>query len=127
MIQGAARKRRSIPAAVQLALSGTALLTLGYNAISWEFRVLFRGLIAASGESRTNRNAPEGICMQLTPGEMDAIAGDVDGIKKYLEKYFKGVHFRVYWGSVEQCVRELYDLWHGAQTQARNSVKSEPS
>jgi hypothetical protein len=108
---GTAHRRRELPAPVRMALSGNALLTLGYSVVTWEFRVLFRGLIRPSGESRRNRNAPEGICMQIKPGELDAIEGDADGIRRYLEQYFRGVHFRVYWGSVESCVHELYDLW----------------
>jgi hypothetical protein len=110
-VQGTSRKRRDLPAPVRTALSGTALLTLGYSITTWEFRVLFRGLIRTSGESRRNRNAPEGICMQIKPGELDAIEGDADGIRSYLEEYFKSDYFRVFWGSVESCVHELYDLW----------------
>jgi len=108
---GTSRRRHDLPVPVRMALSGTALLALGYSIATWEFRVLFRGLIRTSGESRRNRNAPEGICMQIKPGELDAIEGDADGIRRYLVEYFKGVYFRVYWGSVEACVRELYDLW----------------
>ena len=109
--QGVLRRRHDLPAPVRMALSGTALLTLGYSVLTWEFRVLFRGLIRSSGESRRNRNAPEGICMQIKPGELDAIQGDAEEISKYLEEYFKGVYFRIYWGSVESCVRELNDVW----------------
>jgi hypothetical protein len=110
-VQGTSRKRRDLPAPVRTALSGTALLTLGYSVLTWEFRVLFRGLIRPGDDSRRNRNAPEGICMQIKPGDLDAIEGDADGLRSYLEEYFKGVYFRVFWGSVKDCVRELYDLW----------------
>ena len=87
--QGASRRRHDLPAPVRMALSGTALLALGYSVVSWEFRVLFRGLIRSSGESRRNRNVPEGICMQIKPGELDAIEGDAEGIRSYLEEYFR--------------------------------------
>ena len=63
--------------------------------VTWEFRVLFRGLIRISGESRRNRNTPEGICMQIKPGDLDAIEGDANGVQSYLEEYFKGAYFRV--------------------------------
>ena len=109
-IEGSARRRRDLPAPVRTGLSGTALLTLGYSVLTWEFRVLFRGLIRSSGDSRRNL-APEGICMQIKPGDLDAIEGDADGLRSYLEQYFKGAYFRVFWGSVESCVHELYDLW----------------
>ena len=97
-IEGSARRRHDLPAPVRTALSGTALLTLGYSVLTWEFRVLFRGLIRPSGENRHNRKAPEGICMQIKPGDLDAIEGDADGLRSYLEEYFKGVYFRVFWG-----------------------------
>jgi hypothetical protein len=107
----ASQRRHDLPAIVRKALSSNALLTLGYSVVTWEFRVLFRGLILPYGESRRSRNAPRGLCMQIKPGELDAIEGDPEGVRNYLEQYFKGVFFRVYWGSVGDCVRELYDLW----------------
>jgi hypothetical protein len=110
-IAGSARRRRDLPAPVRTALSGTALLMLGYSVDTWEFRVFFRGLIRSSGESRHNRNLPEGICMQIKPGDMDAFEGDAAGIMSYLEQYFKGDYFRVFWGSVDLCVQMLYNLW----------------
>ena len=109
--QGASRRRRDLPAAVRMALSGNALLTLGYSVVTWEFRVLFRGLIRSSRESRHSRNAPPGICMQIKPGDLDGIEGDAVGISSYLEQYFSDVDFRVFWGSVDDCVFGLYDLW----------------
>jgi hypothetical protein len=107
----ASLKRRDLPAIVRKALSSNALLTLGYSVVTWEFRVLFRGLILPYGESRRSKTAPKGVCMQIKPGELDALEGDSAGIMNYLEQYFKGVFFRVYWGSVESCVQELYNLW----------------
>jgi hypothetical protein len=109
-VQGTSRKRRDLPAPVRTALSGTALLTLGYSVLTWEFRVLLRGLILPYDEGRQSGRAPEGICMQFKPGELDAIEGDAEGIRNYLEQYFKKRYFHVFWGSVESCVSELYDL-----------------
>ncbi len=110
-IEGSTRRRRDLPAPVSTALSSTALLMLGYNVDTWEFRAFFRGLIRPWGESRHNRNLPEGISMQIKPGDMDALEGDAPGIMSYLEQYFKGVHFRVFWGSVDACVHRLYNMW----------------
>jgi len=110
-IAGTARRRRDLPAPVRTALSGTALLVLGYIVDTWEFRALFRGLIRSSNESRHNRNLPEGICMQIKPGDMDAIEGEAAGVMSYLEQYFKEVYFRVFWGSVDSCVHRLYTMW----------------
>jgi hypothetical protein len=106
------RQRHDLPWPVRKALPGTALLMLGYSVITWEFRVLLKGLVLPYGENREHmRDVPEGISVQIKPGELDAIEGDSDGIRSYLEQYFKNVYFRVYWGSVESCTHDLYDLW----------------
>jgi hypothetical protein len=110
-MEGTSRRRHDLPAVVRYALSSNNLLTLGYSVATWEFRVLLRGLILPYSAGRLTGRAPEGICMQFKPGELDAMEGNPRGIRTYLEQYFKNVKFRVYWGSVESCVHQLYDLW----------------
>ena len=97
-----------IPAAVTLALTGTALLLLGYYVAGWEFRVLFKGLVQATGESRIRRT-PRSVAMQVTPGELVRRQEICD----YVASYFDQSHFAVYWGEVENCMGDLYRLWKG--------------
>lgn len=120
---------RDIPAPIRMALSGTALLMLGYDIYSWEFRVLLRGLIKATGESRHNRNIPKGVCVQVDPhhhaqaAQASSPEPEVDDpeqaqarqrLRAYLQQYFDEIHFNVYWGSVEACVQELWQTYRGS-------------
>lgn len=97
-----------IPAAVTLALTGTALLVLGYHVAGWEFRVLFKGLVQATGESRMRRT-PRSVAMQVAPDQRE----HKQEICDYVASYFDQSHFAVYWGEVENCMGDLYRLWKG--------------
>jgi hypothetical protein len=104
-------QQRAIPSSVLKALAGTSLLLLGYQVYDWEFRILFRGIIRAMNDSRANNsNVAESILMQIEPGQGHADPGRV---KEYLIKYFDQSRFKVYWGDVTGCTRELWQLWKG--------------
>ena len=104
-----ADKQLDIPAPVTLALTGTALLLLGYQVADWDFRVLFKGLVQATRESRMKRT-PHSVAMQLAP---EAGADRRDEICKYLEQFFEPDHFSVYWGELAACLGQVYRLWKG--------------
>jgi len=98
----------SIPSSITGALARNALLLLGYVIYEWEFRVLFRGMIRAIDDSRANNPVvAEGISMQIEPGPPHR---DPIQVKEYLDRYFEKSNFRVYWGGVDECVRELYKI-----------------
>jgi hypothetical protein len=99
--------RRGLPSSIRRALAGTALLLLGYGVYDWEFRVLFKGLIQAMNDSRNNRNTPESISVQISPDEGNSEAK----IRAYLEEYFEQSSFKVYWGTPQQCMQDLWKLW----------------
>lgn len=121
-----ADKQEDIPAVVSTALTGTALLLLGYEVYDWEFRVLFKGLVQATGESRRKRT-PKSIAMQIDPKPSDngnggsAAASDrsqearIKEIKVYLRQFFEQAHFNVYWGDMKTCVCKFWQLWNGEQ------------
>lgn len=98
-----------IPACVTLALTGKALVLLGYRTSNWDFRVLFKGLIQATGESR-NKLTPKSICVQLEPA---AEAPQPDAIKQYLSQLFEQAHFSVYWSDLCGCATQMYQVWKG--------------
>ena len=106
-----ADRQQDIPAAVSTALTGTALLLLGYEIYDWEFRVLFKGLVQATGESRQKRT-PKSICMQIEPS-LDIDVARQNEVKAYLEQFFEQSHFRVYWGDMKSCVHRFWQLWNG--------------
>ena len=104
-----AERLRGLPSSVRLALAGTSLLMLGYGVYDWEFRALFKGLVQANNDSRANQNKPKSILVQVQPDEGDSAAR----IKQYLTDYFGKSSFNVYWGSVNACAQELWQLWQG--------------
>jgi xanthosine utilization system XapX-like protein len=104
-----ADKQLDIPAPVTLALTGTALLLLGYQVVDWDFRVLFKGLVQATRESRQGRTE-HSVAVQLAP---ETEAARRDEICKYLEQFFEPDHFSVYWGDLAECLGQVYRLWKG--------------
>ena len=110
-----AEKALDIPAFVSIALTGTALLLLGYHVYDWDFRVLFKGLVQATGESRSKRT-PKSIFVQVEPLADEDAARDAarqQEIKAYLSQYLAQSHFSVYWGDMQSCVHKLWQLWKG--------------
>jgi hypothetical protein len=94
----------AIPSRVAQALADSSLLLLGYQLQGWDFRVLFRGLIAARRSTRRLLS----LSIQLTPQQEGVDDGDV---QDYLEKYFGKSNFDIYWGDVQSFVRELWEQW----------------
>lgn len=105
-------KELDLPACVSMALTGTALLLLGYEVYDWDFRVLFKGLVQATGESRFKRT-PKSVSMQITP-QVDDDAAKRAEIKTYLIQFFEQSHFSVFWGDMAACVSEVYKRWKGS-------------
>jgi hypothetical protein len=97
------RKQR-LPNYVLNALS-TSLLLIGYNVYSWDFSTLVKGLIQPKNSSRLGQS----ISMQLEQGEGEKQAE----IRKYLIEFFDQSKFKVYWGTPQQCARDLWEIWEG--------------
>jgi hypothetical protein len=73
---------------------------LGYTLRSWDFRVLFRGLIKTSQTERR----PKSVSIQLSENEFE---------KNYLKNYLtQEGKFEVYWGNTLQFVQELHQGWN---------------
>ena len=88
---------------VNTLIHNSSPLLLGYDVRAWDFRVLFRGLIAAKTAQRQAR----GLCIQV-PREGNRELLDLLG--KYLENTSK---LKVYKGSPRQCMLELEKIWRG--------------
>jgi hypothetical protein len=69
---------------------------LGYDLSSWDFRVLFWGLIKPRPLQQTS------VSVQVTPSDVE---------KSYLQKYLDEFEFKVYWGSIQDYARELRQRW----------------
>src|SRR5215217_4670694 len=83
-----------LPHQIQRGLAGTSLLFVGYRLADWDFRVIHRGLVAATEASLRRMS----VTVQVAP---EAAARD------YLDRYFGALKLRVYWGTAMDFAREL--------------------
>jgi hypothetical protein len=84
-----------IPARVYHALSDSALILLGYHLQSWDFRTLFWSLL------RPRELKQQGVSvLQLPPSAEE---------QKYYQEYLEGSEFKVFWGTIEEYMRQLYE------------------
>jgi hypothetical protein len=90
--QNVGRESDPIPRRIRQAMADSSLVLLGYNLSSWDFRVLFWGLIKPRPLQQTS------VSVQLTPGEVE---------RDYLQKYLDEFEFKVYWGDIHQYTQEL--------------------
>jgi hypothetical protein len=88
---------------VNTLIHNSSPLLLGYDVRAWDFRVLFRGLIAA----KTAQRQAKGLCIQV-PKEDNR--GLLDLLGKYLENTSR---LKVYKGTPQQCMLELEKIWRG--------------
>jgi hypothetical protein len=91
-------RRRVLPHQIERALANSSLIFLGYGFRDWDFRVIFRGLVAAQEAVREL-----GVTVQLKT--------DDERSRKYLEKYFDDLDLRVYWGDARDFALELGRRW----------------
>jgi hypothetical protein len=103
-----------IPQPVINALCKTGLLFLGFRLSDWEFRTLFRHILAQEQSSfrRTPQKGPKhvNVSVQLMPAQGEFIAPR--GARDYLQKYFtEGYNVQIAWGSAESFVQRLYEIW----------------
>jgi hypothetical protein len=92
------KNKTIIPLPVRQALADSSLLLLGYDLRHWDFKVIFRGLIKPTDNSRR----PASISIQLE-NMLE---------KEYLKHYLKQeARFGVYWGTAGHFMQELWASW----------------
>ena len=103
-----------LPHRIQRAMTGASLLFIGYNPIDWDFRVLFRGLVAAT-EAGLRRIS---VTVQLPPVPEGTPAATQTKVQRYLDDYFSrtDTQMRAYWGTTQQFITDLWQRWQGTQT-----------
>ena len=84
------------------ALAGTSLMFIGYGLKDWDFRVLHRGVVMSVETSLRHLS----VTVQLPC---------TDEAKDYLNKYFGNISLKVFWGSAEEFVTELWERWKAAE------------
>ena len=102
---GFTRNRKLIPDTVLNALTGTALLFLGFAPDEWPFRVLFRTLMAQGGSERFRRFRH--VTAQVAPDEGRLL--DQARARRYLESTFQKDQIAMYWGRTEEFLADLAD------------------
>ena len=114
-----------LPHRVQRAMTGASLLFIGYNPMDWDFRVLFRGLVAAT-EAGLRRIS---VTVQMPPVPDGTPSATQEKVQRYLDDYFSGTdtQMRAYWGTTQQFMSELWQYWQGEKTEqvaasAKNST-----
>ena len=93
-----ARDAALLPHQIQRALAGTSLLFVGYRLADWDFRVIHRGLVAATEASLRRLS----VTVQLAAEEP---------AREYLDQYFGALKLRVYWGTAAAFAGELSERW----------------
>lgn len=93
----------AVPPVVRFRLSCSALLFIGFQADSWEFRILFRSLLQLEG--RDLLADYEHLSVQVDPNSIL----DPGSARRYIEQYLqtKTKHLRLYWGDVPTFICEL--------------------
>ena len=105
---GVTSNKDIIPEQVRLALSDSSLLFLGFQTESWDFRVVYRSILAQPGSTRRNQYAQ--IAAQLEPEDGRIL--EPQGARVYLEEYFgKGLDIDIFWGSPQEFLAELMQSW----------------
>jgi hypothetical protein len=112
---GVTSNKDLIPGTVRRALADTALLFVGFQIDDWDFRVLFRSIMAQEGRNRRKKYAH--VAVQIDP-ESGRIL-EPERARRYLERYFGGADISIYWGSVDDFLRELGTRWQTDQGTAR--------
>jgi hypothetical protein len=102
-----------VPQPVINALSKGGLLFLGFRLSDWEFRTLFRHILAQEQSTfrRPRPGAPQhtNVSVQLMPAQGEFIAPR--GARDYLQKYFtEGYRVQIAWGPAESFVQRLYEI-----------------
>jgi hypothetical protein len=109
-----------VPQPVLNALSLSGLLFLGFRLSDWEFRTLFRHILAQ--EKTTLRDSPRGmkelppnVSVQLAPSEQGGYLVP-QGARTYLERYLtKGYHVDIAWSRADAFVKRLYEIWDASK------------
>lgn len=104
------KQKEALPTVLRAALTDSSLLFLGFKVDQWDFRVLFRSLLAQEGRRR--RRGHMHVAVQIDPDDDQIV--NPERARHYLAKYFADfadADINVYWGSAEDFLRELRGRW----------------
>jgi len=108
---GVTKNNEKIEKKLKGALVKTSLLFLGFRMDDWTFRSLFRIITNLDGSLRLRDKVHAAV--QITPDENRIL--DFRRTRHYLERYFQPNNINLYWGSVEDFLRELVERTEAAR------------
>ncbi len=101
---GITARSSTLPNFINRAKASTALLFLGFQTNDWSFRALLRNIMSQEGGDA--RRSFTHVAVQVEPEDSDR--SNVERAREYLESYFdKAGSISVYWGNVEDFVKDL--------------------
>jgi hypothetical protein len=107
---GITKNRKYAPSVVGSKLAENSLLFLGFRIYDRNFRALFRSVMNLEGRSSLgSQDEVANIAAQVEPEE--GLIQEPERARRYLEKYFEKADISIYWGSVEDFIRELQRRW----------------
>jgi hypothetical protein len=95
-----AKDPRAIHPRVRQALTDSSLVMIGYHPQEWDFRVIFRGLVATRPPGMWKTS----IAIQLEHEPL---------IQQYIQRYLRQARFDVEWTEAGEFIAELYRGWRG--------------
>lgn len=101
-----------MPQVVVKALTNRGLLFLGFRTSDWEFRTLFRGIRAFEGKRQIPSHTS--VAVQLEPMHEEFL--EPQGARNYIEQYFKGYQYELFWGAAQDFVEQLHAQWQLASS-----------
>jgi hypothetical protein len=104
---GVTRLDGFIPKPVVRSWNSNALIFLGFQVASWDFRVLFRSIM--NQEGRDFRKKKPHVAVQINPEEGSSV--DPLRARQYIEQYFQDEDINIFWGSADEFIRELGLRW----------------
>jgi len=93
-----AKDPRAIHPRVRQALTDSSLVMIGYHPQEWDFRVIFRGLVATRPPGMWKTS----IAIQLEHEPL---------IQQYIQRYLRQARFDVEWTEAGEFIAELYRGW----------------
>ena len=110
--------KAAIPEVVRTALSWRSLLFLGFRVSDWEFRTLFRRILAQEQSVWTAKSADfrrkyKHVAVQLEPSAGGEFL-EPEGAREYLREYFDPSNVSIQWGTASAYIEALYDAWKAA-------------
>jgi hypothetical protein len=90
------------------------LLFLGFHLQEWDFRVLLRSIQGLEGHRHNTTTRRPHVAVQVDPSEARTAAERTQA-KKFLEKYFQNANITIFYGSIEEFLKELIRRLGGSQ------------